>query len=79
EKLNNGQKEAVSDEINGGDSVDEGNQIKENGQKLNSGMGKLKEGIGDKDGRKGRVNLSDGDEGKQQGYNTGVRNAENII
>ncbi|WP_145367872.1 FIVAR domain-containing protein, partial [Staphylococcus aureus] len=64
---------------NGGDEIDGVNRIKENARKLNSGMGKLRQGVGDKDEVKGREDYGDGDRGKENAYNSGVSSAERII
>ncbi|MFV8060467.1 DUF1542 domain-containing protein, partial [Staphylococcus aureus] len=79
DNLNNAQKQAVTDQINGAHTVDEANQIKQNAQNLNTAMGNLKQAIADKDATKATVNFTDADQAKQQAYNTAVTNAENII
>ncbi|WJB79309.1 hyperosmolarity resistance protein Ebh [Staphylococcus aureus] len=79
DNLNNAQKGAVTDQINGAHTVDEANQIKQNAQNLNTAMGNLKQAIADKDATKATVNFTDADQAKQQAYNTAVTNAENII
>ncbi|MBR9144725.1 hyperosmolarity resistance protein Ebh, partial [Staphylococcus aureus] len=79
DNLNNAQKQAVTDQINGAHTVDEANQIKQNAQNLNTVMGNLKQAIADKDATKATVNFTDADQAKQQAYNTAVTNAENII
>lgn len=79
DNLNNAQKQAVTDQINGAHTVDEANQIKQNAQNLNTAMGNLKQAIADKNDTKATVNFTDADQAKQQAYNTAVTNAENII
>ncbi|MBV2678258.1 GA module-containing protein, partial [Staphylococcus aureus] len=79
DNLNNAQKQAVTNQINGAHTVDEANQIKQNAQNLNTAMGNLKQAIADKDATKATVNFTDADQAKQQAYNTAVTNAENII
>ncbi len=79
DNLNNAQKQAVTDQINGAHTIDEANQIKQNAQNLNTAMGNLKQAIADKDATKATVNFTDADQAKQQAYNTAVTNAENII
>ncbi|HEB2319876.1 TPA: GA module-containing protein, partial [Staphylococcus aureus] len=79
DNLNNAQKQAVTDQINGAHTVEEANQIKQNAQNLNTAMGNLKQAIADKDATKATVNFTDADQAKQQAYNTAVTNAENII
>lgn len=79
DNLNNVQKQAVTNQINGAHTVDEANQIKQNAQNLNTAMGNLKQEIADKDATKATVNFTDADRAKQQAYNTAVTNAENII
>ncbi|MBE2142418.1 GA module-containing protein, partial [Staphylococcus argenteus] len=79
DNLNNAQKQAVSNQINGAHTVDEANQIKQNAQNLNTAMGNLKQSIADKDATKATVNFTDADQAKQQAYNNAVTNAENII
>ncbi len=79
DNLNNAQKQAVTNQINGAHTVDEANQIKQNAQNLNTAMGNLKQAIADKDATKATVNFTDADQAKQQAYNTTVTNAENII
>ncbi|HII1386089.1 TPA: DUF1542 domain-containing protein [Staphylococcus aureus] len=79
DNLNNAQKQAVTNQINGAHTVDEANQIKQNAQNLNTAMGNLKQAIADKDATKATVNFTDADQAKQQAYNTVVTNAENII
>ncbi|HHW6921483.1 TPA: hyperosmolarity resistance protein Ebh, partial [Staphylococcus aureus] len=79
DNLNNAQKQAVTNQINGAHTVDEANQIKQNAQNLNTAMGNLKQAIADKDATKATVNFTDADQAKQQVYNTAVTNAENII
>ncbi|MEZ1341305.1 hyperosmolarity resistance protein Ebh, partial [Staphylococcus aureus] len=79
DNLNNAQKQAVTNQINGAHTVDEANQIKQNAQNLNTAMGNLKQAIADKDATKATVNFTDADQAKQQTYNTAVTNAENII
>lgn len=79
DNLNNAQKQAVTDQINGAHTVDEANQIKQNAQNLNTAMGNLKQAIADKDATKATVNFTDADQAKKQAYNTAVTNAENII
>ncbi|AGU55141.1 large surface anchored protein-like protein [Staphylococcus aureus subsp. aureus 6850] len=79
DNLNNAQKQAVTNQINGAHTVDEANQIKQNAQNLNTAMGNLKQAIADKDATKATINFTDADQAKQQAYNTAVTNAENII
>ncbi|WP_256961710.1 DUF1542 domain-containing protein, partial [Staphylococcus argenteus] len=79
DNLNNAQKQAVSNQINGAHTVDEANQIKQNAQNLNTAMGNLKQSIADKDATKATVNFTDADQAKQEAYNNAVTNAENII
>lgn len=79
DNLNNAQKQAVTNQINGAHTVDEANQIKQNAQNLNTAMGNLKQAIADKDATKATVNFTDADQAKQQAYNTAATNAENII
>lgn len=79
DNLNNAQKQAVTNQINGAHTVDEANQIKQNAQNLNTAMGNLKQAIADKDATKATVNFTDADQAKQQAYNTAVTNAESII
>ncbi|HIA6710610.1 TPA: DUF1542 domain-containing protein, partial [Staphylococcus aureus] len=79
DNLNNAQKQAVTNQINGAHTVDEANQIKQNALNLNTAMGNLKQAIADKDATKATVNFTDADQAKQQAYNTAVTNAENII
>lgn len=62
DNLNNAQKQAVTDQINGAHTVDEANQIKQNAQNLNTAMGNLKQAIADKDATKATVNFTDADQ-----------------
>ncbi|HDD6776176.1 TPA: hyperosmolarity resistance protein Ebh, partial [Staphylococcus aureus] len=79
DNLNNAQKQAVTNQINGAHTVDEANQIKQNAQNLNTAMGNLKQAIADKNATEATVNYTDADQAKQQAYNTAVTNAENMI
>ncbi|HDE6158823.1 TPA: GA module-containing protein, partial [Staphylococcus aureus] len=66
DNLNNAQKQAVTNQINGAHTVDEANQIKQNAQNLNTAMGNLKQAIADKDATKATVNFTDADQAIQQ-------------
>ncbi|WP_149024659.1 GA module-containing protein, partial [Shigella flexneri] len=73
--LNNAQKQAVTDQINGAHTVDEANQIKQNAQNLNTAMGNLKQAIADKNDTKATVNFTDADKAKRDAYTNAVSRA----
>ncbi|MQH59301.1 hypothetical protein EI053_29665, partial [Escherichia coli] len=76
DNLNNAQKQAVTNQINGAHTVDEANQIKQNAQNLNTAMGNLQGAINDEQTTLNSQNYQDATPSKKTAYTNAVQAAK---
>ncbi|WP_415918579.1 DUF1542 domain-containing protein [Staphylococcus warneri] len=77
--LNQPQHDALAEQINQAQSIDDVNTIKQNAQNVNNAMHDLKQGVANREQVLGSENYHDADSDKQQAYTDALNNADAII
>lgn len=77
--LNNAQKEALTQQINGATTVADVNQQSDKATELNTAMSQLQDGIANKQQTLDSQNYIDAEPSKQQAYNQAISTAEQLL
>ena len=77
--LNNAQKEALTQQINGATTVADVNQQSDKATELNTAMSQLQDGIANKQHTLDSQNYIDAEPSKQQAYNQAISTAEQLL